>query len=151
MMLTPNELRERLFASGLAHEESLRGCTDKDIREIENILDHPLPPPYVQFLKTAGREAGDFMSDLSVFYPEVLSNTDSMRNHIREFGGELPPNAFVICDRFGEQLLYFLVGKSNDPPIFRWCNEEPTKFTRVCDCFWDWIEEELNGHEYMLQ
>jgi hypothetical protein len=149
-MLTPGELQERLLSSGLADTKTLRPCSAGDVRAVQRTVTHPLPTPYIDFLRSIGRGAGDFMSDLTIFYPELLSNTESMRKLMSQDSAPLPANAFVICHRYGSQMLYFLLGESDDPAIFRWHDEEPYEFRQVFSHLWDWIEEELAGHEYML-
>lgn len=150
-MLTAKELQRRLLSSGLASETDIRPCSDDDIAEVQASLKEDLPASYLLFLKTIGRGAGHFMSDLSIFFPAVLQNTDAMRDALREDGVELPPDAFVFADRYGEQMLFFQPGKSKEPPIYRWSNEEPTEFCLVFDSLWAFIEAELDGHEYMMK
>lgn len=136
-----------------AQVEDLQPCSGDDLAQIEKEIAHPLPRSYRSFLTAVGRGAGHFMSDLSVFFPDLLDNTETMRKIVGEYGEEFPNDAFVVTHRYGDQMLYLLLNQPHDvePLIFRWSSEEPHQFTRVFDSLWEWIEEELVGHEYMNQ
>jgi hypothetical protein len=53
-----------------------------------------------------GRGAGDFMSDIDMFYPKVITLTDRMRPLLKD-RIHLPDDAYVFANRYGEQI--FLV------------------------------------------
>jgi hypothetical protein len=129
----------------------LRGCSDKDLKRIEDHVGHRLPEEYKNVMRVIGREAGDFMSDLEMFYPEVVTLTDRIRKLLTETV-KLPDDAFVFVNRYGEQILFFHVSATGDDlPIYRWHNWQPHRFRKVFKSIWDFIEEELSGHEKMLR
>jgi len=147
-MLTPCE---RLVATGGVKPTELAPCSADDLKIIERQLGLPIPTSYATFLETIGRGAGEFMSDLSVFFPDLLNNTDAMSKILSECGQTLPNNVFVFIHRYGEQMLYFqLEPATNDPEVFRWSNENPKRFDKLHNSIWQWIEEELGGYEYCL-
>lgn len=108
-----------------------------------------LPDAYKQFMSVIGKSAGNFMTDLQVFYPKVLQCTEEMSEILMSnFGVSLPDNAFVFADRFGEQMLFFHITEGNDdPPIFAWSDEDPEVFEKVCNSLSEFFEAELAAHE----
>jgi SMI1 / KNR4 family (SUKH-1) len=151
-MLTAIDLQIRVIQSGLCAPENLKGCTPKELHIIEEQVGHVLPKSYKEVMKIIGKGAGDFMSDLEMFYPQVIELTEKMRALIA-VSLELPTDAYVFANRYGEQVLFFrLEGNSGDqePVIYKWHDDEPDQITQVYDSFWDFIEEELQAHEGML-
>src|SRR5262245_33961734 len=138
-MLTPQELTERLIQSGLCPPDKLRGCSDQDLRRIEEHIGCRLPGEYKKLMEVLGRGAGDFMSDLGMFYPRVVTLTQRIRKLVSD-SMELPDDAYVFVNRYGEQSLFFHTGSNDDPPIYRWHDEEPKRFRRVFKSIWEFIK-----------
>jgi hypothetical protein len=150
--MTRENLTSRLLQSGLCSPSSLRGCTAKEIRAIETSFGRALPGEYKKLLGIMGKGAGDFISDVTMYFPAIVKLTDKSRELLREVDVDLPPDAFVFASRYGEQLLFFHVKPDDDdPPIYRWHDERPKVFKKVFTSIWAFIEEELTSHEYMLR
>lgn len=149
-MLSPEELRNRLMSSGLCKPGELRGCSDKELNRLESRIGRVLPAEYRKLMRVMGKGAGDFLSDLEMYYPKVLTLTDRMRLLVAEWI-ILPEDAVVVADRDGEQMVFFHAGEGDDPAVYRWHDEEPKRFRKVYKSIWDFIEEELVGHEQLLQ
>jgi len=149
-MLTPEELKERIILAGLCEPHKLRGCSEKDLGRIERHIGHELPGEYKRLLCAIGRYAGEFNSDVDMFYPKLVTLTERIRIQINEWI-ELPANAFIFASRYGEQVLFFhLEAGNDDPPVYRWHDESPKRFRKIFKSIWGYIEEELKGHEYVL-
>jgi hypothetical protein len=99
-------------------------------------------------LKAAGRGAGEFMSDLTVFYPAIRGLTRRTRKDLEGSTIKLPLNAFVFMDRMGLQTMFFRLSKNDDPPIYYW-NDASKAAKKVFDGLWGFLENELAGHEYI--
>ena len=150
-MLTPSDLKDRLIRSGLCPADKLRGCSDKELMKIEEHIGCRLPQSYKDVTRVIGRGAGDFISDVEMYYPAVVTLTEQDRELLAE-SVDLPDDAFVFADRDGEQLLFFHTATdSDDPPIYRWHDGEPRRFRKVFKSIWDFIEEELVAHESLLE
>src|SRR5262249_30342397 len=107
-----------------------------------------LPESYVQFLRLVGRGAGEFMSDLTAFYPAVLDLTDDRRRRLARYS-VLPDDAFVIADRHGEQTLYIRLSEGPaDASVYYWNGERPRKVKKAFNSVWGFVEAELKGYEY---
>jgi hypothetical protein len=151
-MRTVDELTRRLIQSGLCPPDKLIGCTDRELRQIEATIGRALPLEYRAIMGAIGRGAGDFSSDVLMFYPQVLTNTVQMKEIIESYKVKLPDSAYVFAQRYGEQCLFFqLDGTDPDPPVNRWSDDRPKRFKKVFDSVWDFIEEDLSAHEQLLQ
>jgi hypothetical protein len=95
-----DELVRRLITCGIRPSD-IEGCSDADLANLQAKAGVPLPESYVAFLRLVGRGAGEFMSDLTAFYPAVLNLTAKRRQEVAECA-VLPGDAFVIADRYGE-------------------------------------------------
>ncbi len=147
-MLTPQELRERLVRSGIARAEELLPCTAEDIDRLEREAGQPLPGAYVDFLLTIGRGAGEFMSDLTIFYPDIIKAQNFMRELLAEANLQLPDDAWILCDRYGEVMLFVHLSDGDDPPVYRWYDSD--EFELIRPSIWEWVQEELDAQEGLL-
>lgn len=75
-MSKTEQLLERLIQAELCPPDEIRGCSQKQLRQIEKCAAAPLPADYLETLSLIGCHAGHFMSDLDFFYPAMLSLTD---------------------------------------------------------------------------
>src|SRR5437868_1425998 len=109
-MLNHTQLVTRLLDSRLALPEEIVPCTDTEIREIEGAVGVRLPASYKEFLRVAGKRAGCLFAgtDVGLFFPGVIGLTKIARQTLNEWEGDalnLPKNAFVFADRYGEQFM----------------------------------------------
>ncbi|QDV18388.1 SMI1 / KNR4 family protein [Gimesia panareensis] len=145
-MQKPERLKERLLRAELCSPDELKGCSQKQLREIEKCARAPLPADYLEALSLIGCHAGDFMGDLDFFYPAMLALTDRTRELLAE-SISLPEDSFVFADRYGEQILFFRLSEKQKGAIFKWSAEEPEQFSKVFNSFGEFLEEELTAHE----
>ena len=113
---------QKLFSSGLASPETLKGCSVKDIEQLEAKLKVTLPAAYRDFLFCMGRSAGQFMPECSFTYPEIEDCTRDiaetlLKAHTRY---QLSDTSFVFVERYGCQFFFFETTQGEDPPVFRY-------------------------------
>ena len=145
-MLSGDELVRRLRATGLVKPGELQGCSAEDVARLESHFALRLPAAYKDFLRAVGRNPGRLMNDCQFRCQDLPSMDGFARGMLVDCEGDrlrLPPKAFVWLTRPPEQFLFFVAdGSSEDPPVFRYMEEEG-EFERVADSFWQAIEPEL--------
>ena len=147
-MLSSEQLSNRITATGAIDTSDIVPCTPKNQQQLEQILKCSPPKAYRSFLSTMGRGAGEFVSELTIFFPDVLTNTAKMREILAACNQSLPDNTFVFIHQHGEQMLYLSLKSDDDPDVSRGSIEEPDQFPKLYTSIWDWIEEEVSGYEY---
>jgi hypothetical protein len=146
-MLTGESLKRRLLESGACSSDEICGCSEKEFHEIEMKAYGPLPKAYKEVMLVIGKGAGEFISDVDMFYPDVITLTEETREYLLDYEVELPEDAFVFADRDGEQILFFRLQQSTeDRPVYKWSNEDPEEFKIVLPSIWNFIEEELSTY-----
>lgn len=120
--MRPAELRSRLVTNGIATLEELRGCTPREIEELEQAAERPLPCAYKDFLLVVGHQKGRFLRGTDTLYPYVARLTDAARELLAENGlqGELPEDAFVFYLHQGYEFGYFRFAEGDDPPVYQY-------------------------------
>ena len=114
---------EVLEDRGLASSHSLKGCTNKQIEEIESDAGFVLPQAYLVFLLRMGVYAGRFFSGTDILYPEMIGMTEIGESIAatsrRELGSNvsLPSDAYVFAMHQGYQFFYFTPG-ADDPAVY---------------------------------
>ena len=149
-MIELSELRERLLDAKLCTMESLRGCSTTDWKRVEKAAGRSLPEEYKDIMSVLGRGAGDFMSDVKMFYPDILTLTNKSREYVAD-ELEFPDDAFVVANRYGEQILFLRLDDMPNTPVYKWFDEKPTEYEKVFDSIWAFIEEELEAHEWQAR
>jgi hypothetical protein len=151
-MLNTENLAERLITTGLASTETTIGCTEEEIRLLEERVGFPLPACYKGFLQVAGKCSGAFKL-CGWSYPEVLGATDEAREMVLgwEKGRlELPEKA-VALDLPTEAFLFIDARDgSDDPPVFLYYEGDGC-FKQVSSSFWSFLEKEIEQAEAFRQ
>ena len=148
--------KQRLIAAGLAVSDTVRGCSEKEIAQLEADTCRPLPPAYRDFLSELGQSAGEFLRGTNWTYAELRA-LQVPAVQLLKSGNEqavLPANSFVFAMHQGYQFLYFLtVNMDNDPPVFYY-TEDPDleslmpqrKFEHLSEFLTIFIADARNRH-----
>jgi len=145
-MITPLEFRNRLLSAGLCDEQTLTGCSASDFEAIEARLGVKLPQLYQEVMRVIGRGAGDFMSDIEMFYPDILELADRLKKNVF-YDVNIPDDFLIFASRYGEQVFFISTKNEDDSPVYKWCDEEPDLFKKITGSIWDFFTLELEGHE----
>ena len=133
--------RSKLMDAGLAGPHSFKGCTEQQIKSIEDKLSLRLPRCYRDFLSVMGREAGEFLVGTDYSFPKVLDFRSEAENLLRTTPSNflLAQDLFVFMFHQGYTFLFFNChDDSDDPPVFMFteADKEPS---RVSDSFSAWL------------
>jgi hypothetical protein len=122
VMLT---IKNTLETYGIVKPEEFLGCSEQEIEEImraQNVA--ALPSVYLDFLRIMGKGAGEFMQELEIFYPDVVSIKDYVLKEIvnnQRTNFKLPDTAFVFMMNQGYEFLYFDTNNvDGDPPVYHY-------------------------------
>jgi len=149
--MNSQELTARLLCSGLCSPTAISGCSETELDEIETHLGVRLPEQYKEVMRTIGKCAGDFNSDIDMYYPTVLTLNSLAVTILSDYKMQLPDRSFVFASRYGGEYLFFQDWQDNpDPPVFYWTSEVPESFDVVYKSIWEYIEDHLETHERQL-
>lgn len=141
-----NDVTMKLLQSGLATNANLQGCSASEIGSIEAASKVALPPAYKEFLRTIGKNAGEFLTGEDVFYPDILDLRQAADELLVESraGFALPETAFVFLMHQGYQFMFFdAAGGGDDPAIFHYV-EKQAKPAEVFSHFSEWLKAVLD-------
>jgi hypothetical protein len=126
-----NELAKKVVESGLATSNEMKGCTNKEMLEIESAQGVSVPTTYRSFMMHMGRNAGRFLIGSDYAYPGVLTFREEAKRLLKRSNSPftLPCTAFVFFFHQGYTFLYFDTNqKIDNPEIFMFTEgEEPVK------------------------
>jgi hypothetical protein len=113
-----------LVSSGLVSESDLAGCSEAEIRAIEDAFSIRLPASYRRFLARLGKRAGDFLrgtdfrygDQVDIFSQRKLAD-ELLKKSCSSF--HLMPTHFVFMSHQGCKFLFFDCDGSDDPAV--WC------------------------------
>ncbi len=153
MSINQQEFVDRLVASGVSHPKAIIGCSENEVRLVEESAGLHLPSAYKHFLLVMGRRAGLLLRDVYMFYDDMIGlNQLAIRKlELCESGNlQLPENAFVFALRGGEQFTFFIAdGSAPDPAVYSYF-ENDGHFKKLSDSFWGFLEIERQGIENLL-
>lgn len=131
---SPKELAQMLIDSGRATSETIKGCSEEEIRTIEAQFNVRLPDRYKEYLRVMGKEAGDFASDLIMTYPGIIKFCrPSGERWAAEKGFALSATHFVFLIR--DDMFMFFDASLEDPPVYRLDTAVDEKPIVVADSF----------------
>jgi len=129
--------RDRMISLGILAKEDVEGCTEDDIKIIENTNKIHLPKTYTDFLRVFGRRVGgpSKLSDICVTYELILDKTSELKMFLSGLNialaegwikGEgslaklhVPQSIFVIMSNANGFYHFIYCNKKEvDPPVF---------------------------------
>ncbi len=130
----------QLIAEGVASQDSVKGCSEAEIAEIEKMCGIKLPAIYRQFLKRMGKEAGSFLDGTNYLYSTLPSLRRQAETLLKECNTHLSldKNDFIFAVHQDYQFLFFNVQTSDDPAVFLYLEFEKS-FKQVYNHFSEWL------------
>ncbi|MBS1956405.1 MAG: SMI1/KNR4 family protein [Cyanobacteria bacterium SZAS-4] len=119
---TPETLIKLLIEAGIASDDTVFGCTDSQIANIESTFKIKLPESYKAFLKVMGVEAGDFFDEYGLFNIPSIEAIEETRKDARSFvleyaNRDLKDSDFVFAESGRVTYLWFDTTAGPEPPI----------------------------------
>ncbi len=146
------DIRAQLLGGGIAAATDLRGCTQREIDDLERRVGAPLPGAYQQFLAAIGHQAGAFLRGTDVSYGQARGLTDAAKALLAEDAAlhNLPEDAFVFYMHQGYEFGYFRLGAGEDPPVYQYV--EGRGRPRVAwPSFTAYLVDAMEGHRQALR
>ena len=141
---------QRISSTGLASTDVIQGCSDVEIRDIEESLQIHLPATYVRFLKLAGKGAGSFLIGTDWMYPRVKELRSTAQWLLKESGSsyELSADAHVFtCHQDYNFLMFHCDG--HDPAVWLYMEADSAP-KKVFDRFTDWLSQCVSDEASLL-
>ncbi|MBP6350059.1 MAG: SMI1/KNR4 family protein [Candidatus Obscuribacter sp.] len=117
-----DNLAARLVETGIATMETINGCSEEELLNIEKFYSLKLPEAYKDYMRKFGKASGDFLRECGIYYPSVLRNrrrATTLLNNNTDY--KLKRSDFVFITRYGCQFYFFgTAGKNPNPPVFRY-------------------------------
>lgn len=118
-----DDLQRQLIDAGILRRDKSYGCSEEEISAVVQAAGRTLPGIYVEFLRHFGRcDNRLWMTDLRVFYPEMLS----FRADVAAAMSSVPPEVlrlpedsfvFVVRDQDGDLAFFCCIDGESDPPV----------------------------------
>jgi hypothetical protein len=133
--------QQKLMASGLGFEGSFEGCTEEEIRVVEEHFAIQLPASYRDFLSVMGHKAGYFLQGSDYTYPKMLGFRKAADKVLRRCNPDYRMSAtlFVFISHQDYSFLWFDCNDpTGDPPVFLFTEQEKEP-RKVSDSFSAWL------------
>ncbi len=140
-IMSAREIADAFRSAGF----SIQGCSDHEVRELEQRLGHVLPRGYREFLLALGRDQGDFLKGSDLACDKVVCLQAEARSLLSDSGSSfrLVESQVVFVSHQGYQFLFIDGAEGHDPPVWHYLehDEEPK---RVSESFSAWLVATLN-------
>ena len=152
-----NNLYNRIIQSQLATPEQIKGCSEQEIKKLEQTYNLTLPYSYKVFLQHFGHGFAPIGNEFHYLYQEALSFTQDERNLEQEIRNEkdfnpeelLPENAFIFAMRYDMQIWYFIASEGvEDPIVFYDTGDGDSE--KMYESVFDFWEERVTSAEQLL-
>lgn len=146
------EIIQMLVEKGIAAPNDIHGCTEYEIRRLEEHYNTQLPQRYRDFLLAMGRGAGGFFVGIDCFYGILFvlrQWTDELleENNV-EF--QLPDDVFIFSMHQGYVFNYFRVSEGDDPPVYRYI-EGDVRPKRIATSFSEYLIDNVTSHVQQME
>ncbi|MBL0189636.1 MAG: SMI1/KNR4 family protein [Candidatus Obscuribacter sp.] len=111
-----DNLAARLVETGIATMETINGCSEEELLNIEKFYSLKLPEAYKDYMRKFGKASGDFLRECGIYYPSVLRNrrrATTLLNNNTDY--KLKRSDFVFITRYGCQFYFFSVLLARTP------------------------------------
>ncbi len=122
-MASIQEILDKLFQTGFASQDSIRGLSNDEIEEIEIVQGVSLPKTIREYLKTLGGYASSAFSNDNMSTPNLLSNKTRFFEYLMHVDQEInlksPKEIYVFFADSQSCWFYFCYCDSaEDPEVF---------------------------------
>jgi len=156
VIVSVNELKNALFSSGIAQDYQLVGCSEQELCAIEEKYGK-LPIAYKQIMSLLGGRAVRLVNryEFEFYIDQIPALNERIVQNIKqaveegEQVAELPDNAFFICSRYGDDLMFILANGSDDSPVYVW--QYNGKFEQINTSIWEWMEDWIKDAEALME
>ena len=145
---------ERMRANRLCYSNVIRGASPSEITNAEQKFGLEFPLFYRWFLENIPEEHGSLSLEISVSLAESIDANEQYRKDYAEFSHEdemveLPANAWILANRYGEQYQFIECSQGTDPPVL-YFNDWSTKIKTVSPNVFSWLTEMMDGCEALF-
>ncbi len=152
MILTVQQLVDKLIEEGLATHDSIIGCTSEEVEQLEKKYQGGLPQSFKEFLSLMGRRRGRFFAECDFAYP-FESGREVAQHLFNESGKELTDSVMIFLERYGCAVVFFDTKDGIDPPVYVLQEGRELKFARPT--FLDWlnlaVEDAVRDYKELLE
>ncbi|MBD3350968.1 MAG: hypothetical protein GF364_05725 [Candidatus Lokiarchaeota archaeon] len=130
------------------NKRAIKGCTEEDIRKLENVLNVELPIVFKQYLLVFGRTHEDIISYV-IKFPYLTSVQEEAIQKLSEFDNEFKDHMdIIIIDLvYSQQGIYLLYLKDisyyDDPPVYEFMEGVSPQSYRISNSFSSFIIERI--------
>jgi hypothetical protein len=141
--MNAKEFANLLVKNELATREELRGCSQKEIEQLEKHIGAKLPQNYKEFLALMGHDAGIFRNGTDYLYKDLFNLTEDTKEILMDGPFKLPDDAFVFSSHQGYIFAYFRFSDGDDPPIYIYKEMEPSPIKQASS-FFEYLTKSLD-------
>jgi len=111
---------ELLVKHGYGPREDIEGCTEEDLKALEDRYDVTLPEAYKSCMQHIGRSSGGFLAGSEFRYPAMRRQMEFANKIVEEHATdfEFPDDIFVFRGVQGYTFNCFRTGEGEDPPVY---------------------------------
>lgn len=121
------ELCRFMIDAEIATANTIQGCSDSEIAELERLLSTRLPSAMVECLRRMGRACGDLM-DGDAFGLNAFAEACEVAQEITsgpDSPWRLPDQAIPFLQHQGYEFLFLPANGEDDPPVWLYIETEP--------------------------
>lgn len=130
-----------MIEAKLVTSNSLQGCTEEEVLQIEKKYDIKLALVYRHFLLRMGKSAGAFLQGSDFLFDKICHLRQDAEDILNDSDTnfKLSKHDFVFLVHQGYQFLFFNnLESNNDPSVFYYLEDEPVP-KKVYEHFSEWL------------
>lgn len=140
-------LVELIIEEGLANTDEIEGCTESEIRQVEEKFDIEFPKTYRSYLEYLGKSSGGYLRGHICHYPLIKEVREDAVQTLKQSDTpfELSDDDFVFLSSQSVAFFYFDV-TNPDPEVYLFTEINPSP-EKSAESFSEWAINAVDGIE----
>ncbi|WP_187273943.1 SMI1/KNR4 family protein [Paenibacillus sp. N3.4] len=138
----------------LLHEKELYtdrpfdGCSESEIKLLEQEMGIRLPKSYHQYLLAVGNYSGRLFQGTDTDFSQLKELQDEAKELLRENNNPvvLPDSTFVFSIHQGYENRFFKLNEGDNPPVMEWYEGSTKGIIRLYDSFEEFLFDSFYQH-----
>ncbi|NOV02956.1 SMI1/KNR4 family protein [Paenibacillus planticolens] len=138
----------------LLHEKELytdrpfHGCSEAEIKILEQEMGIKLPETYRQYLLAVGHYSGRLFQGTDTNFSQIKELQSETVELLRENNNPvvLPDSTFVFSMHQGYEIRFFKLNEGDNPPVMEWYEGSTKGIIKLYDSFEEFLSDSIYQH-----
>lgn len=143
-----DHLLKLLYDENLHTVRPFEGCSETEIKSLEQEMAIKLPGSYRQYLLAVGHNSGRLFQGTDMRFSQLKELQYEAKELLRENNHPIlmPESSFVFSMHQGYEIKFFELSRGDNPPILEWYEGSTKGIITLFDTFEEFLSDSIYKH-----